>query len=157
MPIREIDLRASASDRFVRRFASCLVVTHDKKILLQQRGAGWSRFPNAIATFGGEIDEGETHLEGMIRELNEELGAVVNADDAMFLGAFTKSESEDEDLICSYFWHDKDNTITGCYEGHPVYFETIADALKSENALSGIPWILKRSERYIANLLEYAE
>lgn len=124
-----------------RHFTGALVATHDGQLLLQKRGDNWDRFPGMLATFGGQLDSGETPEQGLIRELNEELGAKVNISNAVFLGAVTKSDLKNA-LIHGYFWHDQEATITGCYEGEFAFFSRISDILRQPNVTSDARWIV---------------
>lgn len=126
-----------------RRFAGCLIKTHDGRLLLQKRGRHFDRFPNSLATFGGQVDAGESPIQGMARELAEELGAKFMVEDALFLGALTKDGLENA-LIHAYWWHDKANSITGCYEGEPALFDTAADILQQQQITPDVYWIVKR-------------
>lgn len=136
------DLKQDRLLKYTRHFAGCLVKTFDEKLLLQQRGQNWDRFPGMLATFGGQVDSGETPLEGMARELAEELGACVEVDQLVYLGAFTK-EGFDDALIHAYWWHDHSCSITGCYEGEPAYFSTAMEILSVDNITPDVCWIVK--------------
>lgn len=76
--IRVVNLMQVNESSFKRRYVGCLVLTHDHKILLQQRPDNWRTHPGCLSTFGGEIDLGETPMEALVRELHEELEARVN-------------------------------------------------------------------------------
>lgn len=138
--ISEVDPRQGS---YQRHFAGCLIKTHDDKLLLQKRGSHFDRFANTLATFGGQIDAGESHLEGMARELTEELGANFVGEAAVYLGALVKV-GLDNALIHVFWWHDKDSSITGCYEGEPAYFDNAAEILKQENITPDVYWIVNR-------------
>lgn len=138
--IKTVDLTATDLTSFANSFVGCLVLTHDNKILLQQRGHDWDRFPNCLATFGGQIELGETPMQALVRELKEELGAIVIPSEAINLGAITESYTNYNDLIYVYFWHDKKNTITGCYEGEAKFFYSHSDVIKHPNVLDDVLW-----------------
>lgn len=127
-----------------REFAAGLVITREGRLLLQQRGHDWDRFPGVIALFGGEIDEGESHAEGFIREINEELGGVV--DSPYYIGRFAKPSPDGHDLIHTYLWYDQYDTITGCYEGNPLYFDNLETVFDHDNVLPGIKWAIRKAE-----------
>lgn len=141
--ITVVDFQDRDYTRYARHFAGCLVVTKDKQLLLQKRGDNWDRFPGMLATFGGQVDSGETADQGLARELHEELGATVNLPDEIYLGAITKSDLSNA-LIHGYFWHDKEGTITGCYEGEPAFFSCATDIFKQSNITSDAYWIVKQ-------------
>lgn len=127
---------------YARHFAGCLITTHNERLLLQQRGKNWDRFPDTLATFGGQIDAGESFVEGMTRELAEELGARFTMDEAIYLGAITKA-GLDNALIHAFWWHDRANSINGCYEGEPAYFANAAEILRQNNITPDVYWIVK--------------
>ena len=63
---------------YKRKMACALILTKDRRILLQIRAENRSSFPGCLTTFGGGIEAGETQIQALIRELHEELGARVN-------------------------------------------------------------------------------
>lgn len=128
---------------YQRHFAGCLIKSHDGRLLLQKRGHNWDRFPDCLATFGGQIDAGESYAAGMARELAEELGANFNPEQAVYLGAFCKDGLEDA-LIHAFWWHDHANTIAGCYEGEPAYFDNAAEILKQDQITPDVYWIVQQ-------------
>lgn len=56
-----------------RRDSSLLLLFSENKVLLQHRTSDAPRFPNCWNLFGGGIDEGETPMEAIFREIQEEL------------------------------------------------------------------------------------
>ena len=68
-----------------------------------------------------------------MRELQEELGAVVNPNDLVFLvekiGTHLKGSFG---TTVTFFWHDRMGTITGCYEGIPAYFSRNAEVQRDD-------------------------
>ena len=141
--VTEVDSQQLQLFTYSRQFAGCLIKTNDGRLLLQQRGDNWDRFPGMLATFGGQIDTGESPEEGMIRELSEELGAELNSHELVFLGAFTKLGLDDA-LIYAYWWHDKQGSITGCYEGEPACFNQAVEILSKDNITPDVFWIVNR-------------
>lgn len=85
--IKQVDLTKTKPDQFSAHLADCVILTKDNKILMQQRPENWGKHAGVLNIFGGHVEEGETILEGLIRELHEELGAVVKAEDVVFIGA----------------------------------------------------------------------
>lgn len=138
--IRAVDLSSADKNQFIRSGSGAIILTHDHKFLLQQRGQDWHSFPGKLSTFGGCMDAGETPLQTLQRELNEELGAIVTY--AVFLGAYTEKATNYTELCHGFFWHDKAGTITGCYEGAPVYFATPEEALSQPNLMDDVRWLL---------------
>jgi 8-oxo-dGTP diphosphatase len=99
---------------------SCLVLNKDGKIVLQLRDNDCPTFPGRLATFGGGIEQGESPMQALVRELKEELGAGVKIRNVIYLGTLTEAETNHSDLIYLYYWHDKLGSITGCYEGKAI-------------------------------------
>lgn len=144
--IRFVDL-SEDTEKYARQFVGCVILTHDNKILLQQRGEDWSAYPGYLCEFGGHIETGEAPLDTLCRELKEELGAAVRSSDVVSFGALTEQSSNFSELIYMYFWHDKDNTITGCYEGEPRYFDRLEEALQHKKMTDGVRWLLTECHR----------
>ncbi|MGB4100728.1 MAG: NUDIX hydrolase [Alphaproteobacteria bacterium] len=127
---------------FAKTFADAIILTHDNKILLQQRPAAWSRAAGCLTTFGGHIEAGETPPQALIRELKEELGADVKEAALISLGAITEATTNHTELVHGFFWHDSDNTITGCYECEAVYYARMAGALAHPKIMDYVVWHL---------------
>ena len=140
--IRVVDLTKTDPASFVTAGGDCIVLTKDGKLLLQQRPANWRSRAGCLVAFGGHIEAGETPLQGMIRELKEELGAVVLPADVISLGAISETETHDVGIIHVYFWHDKAGTITGCYECEAVYYDRAAGALAHPKIMDYVVWAL---------------
>jgi 8-oxo-dGTP pyrophosphatase MutT (NUDIX family) len=62
-----------------------MIITKDKKILLQKR-KGSKLWPGYYALPAGHIDEGETQFDALIREAQEELG--INIDPKNILNSY---------------------------------------------------------------------
>ena len=125
-------------------YTSCIILTSEKKIMLQKRPASWSTYPNYISTFGGTIHAEETPLQAIIRELAEEVGAAVHPKDLVFLDAYTEELTQHKEIIFGYFWHDKKETITGCYEGQAIYIDHLHELQEYALIIDDVPWLLKR-------------
>lgn len=113
--------------------ADALVLTGQGRLVLQRRPLGWGRFAGAICLFGGHVEDGETTLEGVRRELTEELGATPYESELMVVGVIVEDDGTEVHL---HVWIDRDNRITGCYEGEAVTFATADEALE-QDALMG--------------------
>ena len=76
--------------------ASAIIINADNKVLLQHRGTNAPRYPNTWSIWGGKIEEGETPMSAMIRELNEELAITVDENQLIFFKTYKNMESDDE-------------------------------------------------------------
>jgi 8-oxo-dGTP diphosphatase len=142
-----IDLKYVNDAAYRRRNVGCLILTKNNKILLQQRDEDCQNFPGYLATFGGAIEINEQPLDALVRELHEELGAKVNAKDVVILGAVTEPETKHSVLVYSYFWHDKNGTITGCYEGKPSYFNDPVTPLRHPKVMNDVCWMIGECQK----------
>jgi 8-oxo-dGTP diphosphatase len=145
--IKQINLNAINKTTFQQRHVSCIVLTHDHKFLLQQRGNNWHTFPGFVATFGGRIETGESPRQALLRELKEELGATIHPHEVVFLGAYTEAVTHHSELIYGYFWHDTKNSITGCYEGEAIYYDNIKAILASAKLMDDILWLINKCKK----------
>jgi 8-oxo-dGTP diphosphatase len=145
--IEVVDLDQVNKSVYKRQFASAIVLTKERKILLQQRDLDRS-FPGCVSTFGGNIELGEEPMQALIRELNEELGAQVNMEDVVSFGAVTEDITNHTEIIYVYFWHDHAGTITGCYEGTPLYFDNIASVMEYPKVMDYVLWLLEKSRSH---------
>lgn len=129
-------------DDYAACFTGCIILSHDIRILLQKRPDNWQSRPGYLTTFGGRIEKGETPAQAIVRELYEELGAQVPLNELIELGAVTEPCTGHTELVFEYFWHDKGNLITGCYEGIPAYFKDQEAVLNEAKKMDDIEWIL---------------
>jgi len=132
---------------FARTGVGCLVLSHDGKIVLQQRDEDCQTFPGYLATFGGGIEENESPIQALVRELREELGADVKIRDVVSFGAIVEEERNYEALVYLYFWHDKSNTITGCYEGKAEYYNDVSEIEKHPKIMGDVRWLLQECKK----------
>jgi len=141
--IQEINLTEATEDNFNKRFVGAIILTHGNKFLLQKIVDARPFFPaGSLTTFGGKIEKNEAPISALIRELNEELGAKVNSEEAIYLGAITEEATGHTELIHAYFWHDKLDTITGCYEDEAQCFNYVQDILRNSNVTDDVKWML---------------
>lgn len=140
--IRAVPPERADTTIFTKTLADCVVLTHDNKILLQQRTPAWSS-AGCLNLFGGHVESGETPLQGMMRELHEELGAQIIVNDVVTLGAITEAETDHSEIVHGYFWHDKHATITGCYECEAAYYDRIAAACAHPKIMDYTVWFLR--------------
>jgi 8-oxo-dGTP diphosphatase len=78
------------------RTASAIITNKDNQVLLQHRDNNARNFPNTWALWGGAIEEGETPIGAMIRELHEELNIVVAEDELTFFKMYENKDNEKE-------------------------------------------------------------
>lgn len=143
-----IKLLTSANPKdFSRVSVGCIVLSHDKKILLQERDADCATFPGRISTFGGGLEGNETPLAALQRELKEELGAIVFPNQPVALGMLIEPDTQFRELIHGYFWQDKENSVTGCYEGKLKIFSSIEAVLAHPLLMSDISWLIEECQR----------
>lgn len=126
--------------KFTKNFADCVIKTHDNKIVLQKRPENCYANPNGTNLFGGHVEDGETIQEALIRELKEELGAEVQSQDLTEIGSISESFTNYTEAVHVFFWHDKNKTIIGCYEGEALFFESVQDAKKAHNLMEYAQW-----------------
>lgn len=69
--------------KVIRIAAALLIGADGRTLLVRKRGT------QAFMQPGGKIDAGESAAQALARELHEELGLVVEADQAEFLGEFS--------------------------------------------------------------------
>ncbi len=148
-----VDLLQVDPTCFVRRYVSCIVLTKDHKIMLQKRGTEWLSFPGMLSTFGGQIELKENPLQTLVRELKEELGADIEASEVISFGAYTEAITDHNELIYGYFWHDKQGTITGCYEGEAKYFDSIKAVFNYPNVMEDVRWLLKKCHPELSTVI----
>ena len=144
--IRVVDAEVIELSDFSLHLADCVVLTHDHKILLQQRPLNWESQPGSLTTFGGHVEEGENVTDGLIRELHEELGAVVLPEELTKLGAITEDFTQHKELVHVYFWHDRKNTITGCYEAEARQYHSVNEVLLHPQIMDYVRWALQEAQ-----------
>ncbi|HEX2751641.1 MAG TPA: NUDIX hydrolase [Alphaproteobacteria bacterium] len=127
---------------YKQHFADCVVMTQNGALLLQYRPATWRRNPEWYTAFGGHVEAGEDIMTALQRELKEELGADVKVEDVAFLGVVTEAETDHTEAVHVHFWHDKDGTITGCYEAEARTFPHVYAALGMEKTMPYLRWAL---------------
>lgn len=146
--IREIELKKFEKSNDNHAYVGCIIMTHDNKILLQEIINPRPFFAaGSIVTFGGKIEFEETPNQALVRELKEELGAKVNIEDAIYLGAITEQATNYSELIYSYFWHDQSDSITGCYEDKAKFFDNIQEVLNNNNVTDDVRWMLNKYQK----------
>jgi len=122
-------------------------LTQNNKIMLQQRGHDFVTYRDYLCEFGGKIEADELPIQALTRELNEELGAIVDAADVTYFGAITEAMSEHTELVHTYFWHDKKGTISGCYEGTAKYFDDVSAIFPIRKKTDCLRWLLEQCQQ----------
>jgi 8-oxo-dGTP pyrophosphatase MutT (NUDIX family) len=78
-----------------RRFAGAFIIDADQNLILQLRdNKPGIRSPGAVSVFGGGVEAGESPIDGLVRELFEELAFKVDRHDLAFLGSAQKVEND---------------------------------------------------------------
>lgn len=76
----------------VRLTSDVVILRGDGTVLLIERG--WDPFKDAWALPGGHVDPGESSLQAAVRELHEETGLTVAADDLVQVGVFDEPDRD---------------------------------------------------------------
>jgi 8-oxo-dGTP diphosphatase len=145
LKVRRVQLPAGIGqpgDDHSKKLADCVVLTHDGKLYMQRRPDNWHSFPGVISLFGGHVEPDETPDRAVVRELNEETGARIDSQDLIFIGAVTEDCTAHVEIIHVYFWHDRKNTITGCYEAEPALFNSAQEVLLHPKVMDYAKWAL---------------
>ncbi len=140
--LRVLSAAETRAPHFTARLADAVVVTGSGALLLQERP--WARpgVPGGLNLFGGHVEAGESPLQGLIRELREELGAVPAPAEVIPLGAVTEAWTGHAEVVHLWFWHDAGGRITGCYEGRARAFPCAADALERADLMDYARWAI---------------
>ncbi len=146
------DLKKTDFSNFSKQCADCVILTKDGKLMLQYRPPHWWTSPDCLNTFGGHVENGENALETVIRELQEETGGHAQKEDLAFLGALTEDWTDHTELVHLFFWHDRNGTITGCYEAESRFFDTAQTALEHPKLMDYARWAIEECRK--RNLLE---
>jgi 8-oxo-dGTP diphosphatase len=88
-----IPVMATGSDRTIRIAAA--LIDDDRGRLLLVRKAGTQWFMQA----GGKIEQGESPLFALHRELREEIGLSLNEGDARYIGQFSALAANEADYV----------------------------------------------------------
>lgn len=128
---------------FKTHLADCVIRTHDGKIMIQKRPENWGSNAGGFNLFGGHVEQGETIIEGLIRELKEETGADVPAQNLMFIGTVSEDFTGHTEAVHIFFWQDAQAAITGCYEAEAAFFDTAEEILRCDNLMEYAAWALK--------------
>ncbi|GGZ22002.1 DNA hydrolase [Streptomyces olivaceoviridis] len=78
-------MSTDTADETIRYTADVVLLAAGHVLLIER---GWDPFEGYWALPGGHVDKGETSLDASMRELEEETGITVPADDLRQVGAF---------------------------------------------------------------------
>ena len=134
--IRPVD----PAGHFKKHLADCIIVLSDGRLYMQQ-GAG------RVHPFGGHVEDGEAIVDAVIREIMEETGGMIDAENLVFIGAVTEAETGHTEAVHVYFWHDAKGTVTGCYEREPVWFDSVKDALAHPGLMDYARWAVMEARQ----------
>ncbi len=145
--IKPVDITAADMSAYKKHLADCVILTHDHRLYLQRRPENWGKHAGAVNIFGGHVEPGETPLQAVIRELHEETGGLADEKDLVFVGAVTEGWTGHTELVHIYFWHDKNKTITGCYEAEPIHFNSVEEACAQPGIMAYTVWALQECQK----------
>ncbi len=88
-----------------------ILILNDNKVLLSRRAnTGW--MDGKLCIPGGHVEEGETPLQAIVREIKEELGAEVNPADLTFQCVAVRNQNPNEHIAFVSALHDKSYNFT---------------------------------------------
>ncbi len=82
------------------------ILKNDKVLLGRRANTGW--MDGHLCPFGGHVEEGETPLRAIIREIQEELGVLIKADDLEFACVAARNTTATEYVAYEFVIRDKD-------------------------------------------------
>ena len=93
---------------------------------------------------GGKIEEGETPVEAMKREILEESGLVIDDNNLNHIGVIEDNKKDDKDNFKVDVFHATSSNITKAktLTDEEVIVFRISDALKQENLINHVPQII---------------
>jgi len=145
--LRLINAAQTPLESFNKHLADVVILTSDSKILLQKRPMSCKTNAGGMNLFGGHVEDNETPIEAAIREIHEETGGIICVDDLAFLGTLTEGWTNHTEAVHIYFWHDKNKTITGCYEAEAVAFDSFSKAVGQSRLMAYAKWALEECRR----------
>lgn len=132
----------------MRKIATVFLVNEeDNTTLLQHRDAGAYHNPNKWGLWGGHIEDGETSVEGMVRELEEEIGVRVDHDDLLLWKVFdteyfkSKGINREREFHVYYLKHKPEYNYVQGEGDYMEWFPLDAMPPKEEQADIAIPII----------------
>ena len=109
--------------KVIRIAAALLIGADGRTLLVRKRGT------QAFMQPGGKIDAGETAAVALVRELHEELGLVVAAEHAQFLGEFSAVAANEPgfEVNCQLYRLDVDQDVVPAAEIEEVVWVDAGD------------------------------
>lgn len=144
---RFIALPDSTPQTYRKTFSDAVTFNHAGQLLLQRRPQGWDSSGGKLTLFGGHVENGETPLQAICRELHEELGARATPESISALGIIEEHCGDAIDAVYIHLWHDRDNSITGCYESSSEAFASITDALNETTLMDYARLALQQAQK----------
>ncbi len=127
---------------YEKHLADVLIVRANGFLYLQKHAETDVRNPGVVHLFGGHVENKETYSQAAIREINEETGGIIKPAELTHIGSVTESFTNHSELVHIYFWQDKENTITGCYERESIEFQTPQKALRHPKIMPYSKWAI---------------
>lgn len=88
-----------------------VIIVKDNKILLSKRqNKSWGN--GMFVLPGGHVEQGETPLKAIKREIKEELGAIVKFKDIQFLCTAIRYKTTEKTIACIFIINNKDYTFS---------------------------------------------
>ena len=86
----EVKERGTTTLEEYRKACFVWILNSDNQILIQKRSKEASHYPDLWGATSGGVASGETSLDSIIRELDEELGVKVNKEELTFIGTYKR-------------------------------------------------------------------
>lgn len=137
MPVSEC-----GDEKYQKHLADVLILRQSGVLYLQKHAAD-DRHPNLVHLFGGHVEAGETPASAAIREIHEETGGIIVPSDLIYIGSVSEDFTHHTELVHIYFWHDRNNTITGCYEREWIEFATVEAAFAHPHLMPYSQWAIE--------------
>lgn len=111
-------------------FSVCAFIHHDfdgvKKLFVPKRAATKKFYPDVYELPGGHVDFGETFVDALIREVQEEFGMIIKIGDPYYVFTY-------------------DNPVKGSHSVEVIYFATFTDPVENikthPDDHSGYKWL----------------
>ena len=92
----------------IHREAVAWIFNEENQLLLQKRAANKKNNPNKWGLTGGHVDAGESPLEGLLREVEEEIGLQCDKKEVELIGVYRfcekRSNGEINNVIQYTYW-----------------------------------------------------